>query len=152
MRPGCDRPAAARLTWDPVGRALWLDDVEDDQQAQQVCWEHAETLSAPRGWTVTDRRSSDVALGPPGAAGPGDESPPGSTRAAVQSAVQSAGQSAQSAESAPSGPGPGRPAGSDEAHRGAVRADRPRPRLLERALDWTGDQRSAITERGPRPD
>ncbi len=57
MRPGCDRPAAARLTYDTVAAAVWLDRPTDDgEPAQQVCSVHAATLTAPLGWTVTDRR------------------------------------------------------------------------------------------------
>ena len=57
MRPGCDREVAARLTFDPVGCAVWLDPpVLGDEPVQQVCSIHAATLTVPLGWTVTDRR------------------------------------------------------------------------------------------------
>ncbi len=68
MRPGCDRPAAARLTYDTDAAAVWLDrPVEDGQPAQQVCSVHAATLTAPLGWTVTDRRLLAVGSPEPGA-------------------------------------------------------------------------------------
>ncbi len=61
MRPGCDRLAAARLTYDTAAGAVWLDPpVDDGQPAQQVCDVHAATLTAPLGWTMTDRRFIEV--------------------------------------------------------------------------------------------
>ncbi|MFV0317584.1 MAG: DUF3499 family protein [Microthrixaceae bacterium] len=63
MRPGCDRTAAARLTYDTEVAAVWLDRPDPDSEpAQQVCSVHAATLTAPLGWTVTDRRM--MAVGP----------------------------------------------------------------------------------------
>lgn len=61
MRPGCDRAAAARLSYDTEAAAVWLDlPLDDGQPAQQVCSIHAASLTAPLGWTVTDRRSMAV--------------------------------------------------------------------------------------------
>lgn len=61
MRPGCDRLAAARLTYDTESAAVWLDrPAEDSEPSQQVCSVHAATLTAPLGWTVTDRRLMSV--------------------------------------------------------------------------------------------
>lgn len=58
MRPGCDRPAAARLSFDSDVLEVWLDEVTaDPEPVQEVCEFHAERLTAPRGWTVSDRRA-----------------------------------------------------------------------------------------------
>jgi hypothetical protein len=48
---------AARLTFDPVGCAVWLDPpLLGEEAVQLVCSIHAATLTVPLGWTVTDRR------------------------------------------------------------------------------------------------
>ena len=65
MRSGCDRPATSRLSYDADQLAVWLDELTPDPApVQEVCDFHAERLTAPRGWTVSDRRapraSSDV--------------------------------------------------------------------------------------------
>lgn len=57
MRPGCDRPAAARLAYDPVACQLWLDPLDRlSAPVQEVCEFHVERLTVPRGWSVLDRR------------------------------------------------------------------------------------------------
>ena len=74
MRPGCDRLVAARLTFDPVGCAVWLDPpAEGGEPVQQVCSIHAATLTVPLGWTVTDRRFESV--GAPAPADPRSDGP-----------------------------------------------------------------------------
>lgn len=61
MRPGCDRPAAARLTYDPVACELWLDQLRGSgAPVQELCEFHVARLTVPRGWTVTDRRAPAV--------------------------------------------------------------------------------------------
>ena len=63
MRPGCDRGAAARLTYDPVGCEVWLDDLaERVGRHQEICTLHAERLTVPRGWTLSDRRSDEPTM------------------------------------------------------------------------------------------
>ena len=57
MRPGCDRPAAARLAFDPVALQLWLDPLGTrSAPVQELCDFHIERLTIPRGWSATDRR------------------------------------------------------------------------------------------------
>ncbi len=59
MRPGCDRPAAARVAFDPVALQLWLDPLAlHVAPVQELCELHIERLTIPRGWTATDRRPS----------------------------------------------------------------------------------------------
>lgn len=58
MRSGCDRPATTRLSYDAEQLAVWLDELTlDPAPVQEVCDFHAERLTAPRGWTVSDRRA-----------------------------------------------------------------------------------------------
>jgi hypothetical protein len=60
MRPGCDRDAAARLTYDPIACEVWLDDLaERVGRHQEICSLHAERLTVPRGWAMSDRRSDE---------------------------------------------------------------------------------------------
>ncbi len=62
MRPGCDRPAAARVAFDPVALQLWLDPLaRRSAPVQELCEFHVERLTIPRGWTATDRRPGSAA-------------------------------------------------------------------------------------------
>ncbi len=61
MRPGCDRPAAARVAFDPVALQLWLDPLaRRSAPVQELCEFHVERLTVPRGWSATDRRPGVV--------------------------------------------------------------------------------------------
>jgi hypothetical protein len=63
MRPGCDRPASARLAYDPVGLQLWLDPLGPRAApVQELCEFHIERLTIPRGWSATDRRPGTVEI------------------------------------------------------------------------------------------
>lgn len=69
MRPGCDRPAAARVAFDPVALQLWLDPLaRRSAPVQELCEFHVERLTVPRGWSATDRRPSPVESVPGSAA------------------------------------------------------------------------------------
>jgi hypothetical protein len=63
MRPGCDRPAVTRLSYDTVSCRVWLDPLPDRQgPAQEICSLHSSRLTVPRGWMLCDRRDAlDVA-------------------------------------------------------------------------------------------
>ena len=61
MRPGCDRPAAARVAFDPVALQLWRDPLaRRSAPVQELCEFHVERLTVPRGWSATDRRPSSA--------------------------------------------------------------------------------------------
>lgn len=48
------------MSFDYQGRAMWLDDIGGDPDpgsGYPLCAEHALRMSAPVGWTLTDRRS-----------------------------------------------------------------------------------------------
>ena len=63
VRPGCDRPARARLAYDTVTCQVWLDQLLDRSgRAQEICELHAERLTVPRGWMLCDRRAEAPAL------------------------------------------------------------------------------------------
>ena len=79
MRPDCDRRASACLTYDADTSEVWLQDPrDDDEPAQLVCSLHAGSLTAPLGWTVTDRRSSELPV-----TGPEPEEPLGGAEASA---------------------------------------------------------------------
>ena len=196
MRPGCDRPAAARLTYDTEAAAVWLDrPVPDSEPAQQVCSVHAATLTAPLGWTVTDRRL--MAVGPVGDSAHPSLSERGSATGArlLGSPAEPALSEAPPSEGAPEEPAPVGSQPSERSRSGpaeapetaevdqpaavldqpaavsdqsAVAEDTPpakpkspkaapgrkdRPKLLDRAFEWTGPQHSVLTtERSRRVD
>ena len=57
MRPGCDRPADARLSYDTISCQVWLDQMPERLgPVQEICQFHAARLTVPRGWTLNDRR------------------------------------------------------------------------------------------------
>ncbi len=63
VRPGCDRPARARLAYDTVTCQVWLDQLpERSGRSQEICELHAERLTVPRGWMLCDRRAEAPAL------------------------------------------------------------------------------------------
>jgi Protein of unknown function (DUF3499) len=63
MRPGCDRPAAARLSYDTISCQVWLDQMPERLgPVQEICQFHAERLTVPRGWNLCDRRVDAPAL------------------------------------------------------------------------------------------
>src|ERR1700759_455198 len=62
-RPGCGRPAAVTIRYDPVSCQLWLDPVKpDEHNGPFLCLDHAERLSPPPGWVVVDRRGAQPAI------------------------------------------------------------------------------------------
>jgi hypothetical protein len=145
MRPGCDRPVAARLTFDPVGCAVWLDPpVLDEEPVQLVCSIHAATLTVPLGWSVTDRRFE----APPA---PATDGPP-----AVPEVPADDGP--EPTEPEPTEPEPTEPGSTEpepaESPPGVVvrrrRKERRRAGLLDRALRSSGPQHSVLTQQ-PEP-
>lgn len=129
MRPGCDRPAGARLTYDPVACELWLDPITTPSRApvQELCDFHVERLTVPRGWVATDRRK--VA----------DDEPPEPEKVADD-------------ESPEPEPEPASPNLEDGAGEGADEGDEAVPTrlptgssMLARAFAWTGPQHSVLT-------
>ena len=150
MRQNCALPATVGLTYDGVGRELWLSELADvsspgpeQAQAQTLCARHAELLTAPQGWSVVDRRSAAVI-------GAGRIEPDPASDVEPVPEVESAPEVELAPESASGSP--------DELDLGiepaapSPRGNR-RPRrggsesMLDRAFAWAGEQRSVITER-----
>ena len=65
-RPGCGAPAAATLTYQYAGRAVWIDDLEGErpQGGYDLCMAHADGLTVPVGWAREDRRGRVVPIRP----------------------------------------------------------------------------------------
>jgi hypothetical protein len=129
VRPGCDRGAAARLTYDPVGCQVWLDDLgERIGRDTEICMLHAQRLVVPRGWQLSDRRE--------------DQPAEATTTAATAELFQALRQ--ELAEPEPELESEAEPE-PDELPE-VLRATSP---LLSRAFASTGHQRSVLTQRAP---
>lgn len=57
-RPGCSAVASATLVYDYKSRCSWLDPLaaEAHPMAYDLCHDHAEAMTVPRGWRLEDRR------------------------------------------------------------------------------------------------
>lgn len=55
----CGSPAATYMTFDYAARAVWLEDLGTTHEGpgHALCVDHADRLTPPMGWTLTDRRS-----------------------------------------------------------------------------------------------
>lgn len=55
----CGSPAGTKMTFDYAAGAVWLEDVvaAADGPGYLLCVDHADRLTPPLGWTLTDRRS-----------------------------------------------------------------------------------------------
>lgn len=49
------------MTFDYDGRSVWLEEIDGDQEelgrTYPLCSSHADRLTPPMGWTLTDRRN-----------------------------------------------------------------------------------------------
>lgn len=55
----CGTPAATFMSYDYAERAVWLEDLSTAtaESGHPLCVDHADRLTPPMGWTLTDRRS-----------------------------------------------------------------------------------------------
>lgn len=55
----CGSPAAALMSFDYGGSSVWLDDLVDplERHGYRLCADHADRMTPPHGWTLTDRRT-----------------------------------------------------------------------------------------------
>ncbi|HBU76169.1 MAG TPA: hypothetical protein DEB38_07840 [Acidimicrobiaceae bacterium] len=60
--------------FDPVVAVVWLD-VPSDSSSTGLCLQHGERLTAPKGWTIDDRRDPTLRLFRPGPIGERAEKP-----------------------------------------------------------------------------
>lgn len=56
----CGNPAAAAMAFIYEERAVWLDDLVGgvDPTVYPFCADHADRMTPPQGWTLTDRRTA----------------------------------------------------------------------------------------------
>jgi hypothetical protein len=124
------------MSYDADALEVWLDELTlDPEPVQEVCEFHAERLTAPRGWSVSDRRAprrSDEML-PSGR-------PPATVATVPAQPVVTA--------SSPSAPAPPPPVPADPPP-AAPPVDAPEGSLLARAFRSTG--RRTDTPDGPVP-
>lgn len=172
MRPGCDRDAAARLTYDTIGCQVWLDDLaERTGRNQEICVLHAERLTVPRGWALEDRRSEEPPLFVPPPSAPPATRPRAEGRAGRRRNSSDSHPAAQTMElfevlrqelaeaeaaAEPAAETVPEPVAEQVAEQvaepvedelpAALQATSP---LLSRAFATTGHQRSVLTQRSP---
>jgi hypothetical protein len=55
----CGAPAAAVMTFNYSDGAVWMDDLSEpiDKYGYLMCADHADRMTPPHGWTLTDRRT-----------------------------------------------------------------------------------------------
>lgn len=56
----CGAPSGALMVFDYEARSVWLEDLDGDVQpgaGHALCADHANRLTPPLGWTLTDRRT-----------------------------------------------------------------------------------------------
>ena len=58
-RNGCGRTAVATLSYNYAQRSVWIEhvSVEGHPSTYDLCADHADHLSVPRGWDLTDSRA-----------------------------------------------------------------------------------------------
>ena len=68
-RPGCSDAACATLAYDYEQRITWLDPLSDESHpmAYDLCHDHAQAMTVPRGWRLEDRRDPLVSWSVSGA-------------------------------------------------------------------------------------
>ncbi len=158
MRPGCDRPAVARLAYDAVQCRLWLEALpQHAAPVQELCAFHVERLTVPRGWTVIDRREPDELVEP----GPRSEVAAPSVEPAAPSVEPaaapvepvsapvepvSAPEPAAAPEVAAPSVEPAAAVASPVPQERPTRRRKPAGPLLERAFALTSEQRSVLTQ------
>ena len=57
-KPGCNTSASATLTYDYASRTAWVEHLNDEAHPMRydLCSDHADALTVPRGWALQDRR------------------------------------------------------------------------------------------------
>ena len=56
----CQAPAAALMTFDYEERSVWLSELDSKGErggGYALCTSHADRMTPPLGWTLTDRRN-----------------------------------------------------------------------------------------------
>lgn len=57
-KPGCNAISGATLTYDYTGRTAWVELLgnEAHPMSYDLCSDHADMLTVPKGWELSDRR------------------------------------------------------------------------------------------------
>ena len=57
-KPGCNTGASATLTYDYANRTAWVEHLNDEAHPMRydLCGDHADALTVPKGWALQDRR------------------------------------------------------------------------------------------------
>ncbi len=58
----CPTPAVIAMNFNYADRRVWIDDLGEIDSGYVMCHNHAGRLTAPVGWTLTDRRAADQPL------------------------------------------------------------------------------------------
>ena len=137
MRTGCDRPAEARLLYDPVNCHAWLNILPPEPaHGQELCGLHAANLKVPQGWEFEDLRKVNLLK-------PAPESSEPEALAETALAPDLKPEPAPEPEPEPD-PEP-EPEPELKSAKTGSKKKKPRPSLLSRALKTTGPQRSALS-------
>ena len=133
MRTGCDRPAEARLLYDPVNCHAWLNTLPPEPaHGQELCGLHAANLKVPQGWEFEDLRQVNLLK-------PAPESSEPEALAETALAPDLKPEPAPEPEPEPA------PEPELKSAKTGSNKKKPRPSLLSRALKTTGPQRSALS-------
>ena len=62
----CGSPAASMMTFAYGDSAVWLDDLAEvvEPYGYPLCANHADRMTPPHGWTLTDRRTATRLFAP----------------------------------------------------------------------------------------
>lgn len=135
MRTGCDRPAEARLLYDPVNCHAWLNILPPEPaHGQELCGLHAANLKVPQGWEFEDLREVNLLKPAPESSEP---------EALAETALAPDLKPDPDPEPEPA-PEP-EPEPELKSAKTGSKKKKPRPSLLSRALKTTGPQRSALS-------
>ena len=54
----CSAPAGVVMNFNYAERHVWIDDLGESDGGYVLCQSHGDRLTAPVGWSLTDRRSA----------------------------------------------------------------------------------------------
>jgi hypothetical protein len=62
VRPGCDRVAAATMSYDYRQRSVWIQALarDRDPHVYELCEVCAQKMTPPQGWVLTDLRARSL--------------------------------------------------------------------------------------------
>jgi len=121
-RTGCNRPAAASLSFRYETRQVWVTTLQARSGTRyDLCGEHADTLTVPKGWHRKEERPRGARRTPAPQVAPSAEAPDPVAAVAVAAAAGGAARAERAEMAGPGGPGAPEQAGRVE----RVRPDEP---------------------------